>query len=196
MTQPGWDIRIVDAHGQTDKYLQLKATESTSYIHHALDTYPDITILTTQEAAQQLPNNSMVLDSNISEKDIDAAVGEQMTDANDGFLDNFWNSFNPIIPLMLIAGTQGYRIAIGKQTVLSAAEVAKARAARSLSAAAVGAFVKSMGGGWLSIPAALLTHWVFDRSQNIDDLIRRTREQNRVLVLRVIFYKKIAVANQ
>jgi hypothetical protein len=188
MNQPGWDVQIMDDHGHVTEYLQLKATESAGYIHHALNVYPDITILATSEVAHDLPHNSMVLDSQISERDIGNVVGNSLDDAGSGFLDHFWDSFHPIFPLLLIAGMQGYAVAVGKQSVVSAVDVARARAARSLTAAGVGALVKVFGGGWFSIPAAIFTGWIFDRSQNIDDLVMATREQNRFLAARRDFY--------
>lgn len=188
MTQPGWDVKVLDGEGQVSEFLQLKATQSTDYIHHALTTYPDITILATSEVAQHLPHDSMVLDSNISERDIGSAVGASLDDTGSGFLDHFWESFHPIFPLLLIAGMQGYTVAVGKQSLTSAIDVAKARAARALTAAGVGTLVKVLGGGWFSIPAAIFSGWVFDRSQNIDDLTMATRKQNRLLVSRRDFY--------
>ncbi len=196
MTQPGWDIEIDDGNGHLDEYLQLKATQSTAYVQEALLRYPDITILTTREVADHMPHNSMVLDSNISEKEISGAVGSQLNDAGSGFMDHFWDCFHPIVPLILIAGTQGYRVAVGKQSVTSATEVAKARAARAMSAAGIGAALKAMGGGWLAIPAALLTGWIFDRSQNIDDLIMTTRKQNALLARRSTYIQTLLSQGQ
>ena len=42
MTQPGWDMRIVGPDDEVSLYLQLKATDSFSYIKRALQRYPDI----------------------------------------------------------------------------------------------------------------------------------------------------------
>jgi len=42
MTQPGWDLRIVDEDGAVVEYLQLKATDSVAYVRAALERYPDI----------------------------------------------------------------------------------------------------------------------------------------------------------
>lgn len=53
-TQPGWDIRIVDAHGHVDQLIQAKATESAQYVHDALVRYPDIDVTTTSEVHAQL----------------------------------------------------------------------------------------------------------------------------------------------
>ena len=193
--QPEWDIDIVDDHGHTDKFLQLKATDSVGYIHHALETYPDTTILATHEVATHLPHNSMVLDSGISEHEIGQTINASLDNAGEGFLGHFWDAFHPIVPLVLIAGTQGYRVAIGRQSVANAAEVAKARAARALASAGVGGLVKVLGAGWFSIPAAIFTGWIVDRSQNIDDLAAATRRQNQMLGLRIKYYEALVARN-
>lgn len=191
MTQPGWDIQILDEHGHVDQYLQLKATDNVDYVRDALERYPDITILTTDEVAEHMPNNSMVLDSGITEDEIRQAVDLQGAARGEGFLDEFWGNFNPLIPLLLIAGTQGYKVAVSKQTVESAAEVAQARAARALTALGVGALFKTFGAGLMSIPAAIFTGWLFDRSQNIDALIKTTHRHNHLLRLRTDHFKAL-----
>jgi hypothetical protein len=41
MTQPGWDIQILDHNSRVADYLQLKATDNAGYIREALDRYPE-----------------------------------------------------------------------------------------------------------------------------------------------------------
>jgi len=53
-TQPGWDIRVLDEHGQVSELLQAKATESAQYVQEALQRYPDIDVTTTTEVHSQL----------------------------------------------------------------------------------------------------------------------------------------------
>lgn len=191
MNQPGWDMKILDENGQVAEYLQLKATENASYIYEALVRYPDITILATDEVVAKMPHESMVLDSHLSESDISNAIHTSIDSAGGNFLDNFWDSFHPVIPLLAIAVTQGYRVAMGKQHIASATEVAKARVARALTAGGVGALVKTFGGGWLSIPAAILAGLAFDRMQTIDDLIRTVRASNLQLGRRLGYYRSL-----
>ena len=47
--QPGWDLQIINSDGSVAQELQLKATESLSYVKEALERYPDIGVLTTDE---------------------------------------------------------------------------------------------------------------------------------------------------
>jgi hypothetical protein len=53
-TQPGYDIKILDADGHTVDVLQAKATESVAYVKDALERYPDIDVTTTTEVHAQL----------------------------------------------------------------------------------------------------------------------------------------------
>lgn len=70
-TQPGWDLRIVDAHGATAEYLQLKATDSVGYVRDALERYPDFQILATHDVA----HSGLVLDSGLSNEELTYHAG-------------------------------------------------------------------------------------------------------------------------
>ncbi|MFZ0745660.1 MAG: hypothetical protein WAM85_14710 [Terracidiphilus sp.] len=54
---PGWDIAIQDAHGHVSELLQLKATESISYVHEAILAHPDITVVVPHELYEKLLEN-------------------------------------------------------------------------------------------------------------------------------------------
>ena len=192
MTQPGWDLRITDSNGQVADLLQLKATESVGYLRDTLERYPDIQILTTDEVANGLPPNQMVLNSEMSESDLEHAVNAAARHSNTGFLDEFWDAFNPLMPLLLVVATQGYQVVVNKQQVKGAMEVAKARAARSLVAGGVGAVLKTVSGSWLvSALGAITAGMFFDRSQNIDELVIALRARNRLLASRVQHYQTL-----
>lgn len=190
MTQPGWDLRIVDAHGDTAELLQLKATESVGYIRDTLERYPDISILTTGEVAGDIGPHDMVIDSKMSEADLERITNMTAGGADHGYLDQFWDNFHPLIPLLLIAATQGYQVAVNKQTVWSAMEVAKARAARGMVASAAGALFKALSGSWIaSALGAVTVGLFFDRSQNIDELVEALKSGSRLLTARAQHYR-------
>lgn len=52
--QPGYDIRILDAEGQTADLLQAKASDSVAYVREALERYPHVDVTTTSEVHGQL----------------------------------------------------------------------------------------------------------------------------------------------
>lgn len=193
MTQPGWDLQITDSQGHVADLLQLKATESVGYLRDTLKRYPDIQILTTDEVAGGLPSSQMVLNSEMSENDLERAVNAAALHSDAGFLDEFWDAFNPLMPLLLIVATQGYQVVVNKQQVAGAMENAKARAARSLLAGGVGAVLKTVSGSWLvSALGAITAGMFFDRSQNIDELVNALRSRNRLLASRVRHYQTLA----
>jgi len=69
-TQPGYDIKIMDADGHIIDALQAKATESIAYVKEALERYPDIDVMTTAEVYSQmaaLDTADHVINSGISE---------------------------------------------------------------------------------------------------------------------------------
>lgn len=102
-TQPGWDIAIKDADGNIDDLLQMKATNSVEYVQHALERYPDIDVVTTDEVYSQLVMNGAadhVMSSGISNADITNHVVESI---NGSEIQMHWTP--PIISLALIAFT-------------------------------------------------------------------------------------------
>lgn len=90
-TQPGWDIRIMDANGGIVEVIQAKATESVDYVREALERYPGIDVTTTSEVYAQLAALGAaegVRDSGISEAALESAVlqasnGGDLLDASD-----------------------------------------------------------------------------------------------------------------
>jgi hypothetical protein len=53
-TQPGWDIAIMGANGEIASVLQAKATDSLSYVQSAIEKYPHIDVVTTEEVYSHL----------------------------------------------------------------------------------------------------------------------------------------------
>lgn len=78
-TQPGWDIRVLDEHGQVSELLQAKATESAQYVQEALQRYPDIDVTTTTEVHSQLV--ALGLAENVHNSGISEAVLQAKVEA-------------------------------------------------------------------------------------------------------------------
>ncbi len=58
---PAWDIVIHDAHGHVNELLQLKATESFSYVREAIAAHPDIDVVVPHELYQRLADHPEML---------------------------------------------------------------------------------------------------------------------------------------
>jgi len=160
VTQPGWDIKILDDHGHLSDYLQLKATNSLSYIHATLERYPDITILSTDEVAERA--NGLVLDSGISEDMLREQVSSAINDLEPSVTDDFLEAFNPLMPLVFILASEGYRLSIGEHSITTSINSARFRAERSITASGVGSLVYALGGGWLTLPATFIGGAIYD----------------------------------
>lgn len=183
MTQPGWDLRIVDEHGAAVEYLQLKATDSVAYIRSALERYPDIQILATGEVA----DSGLVLDSGITDQELRAHV-ELGVDAVDVSLsENFLDHFHPLLPLAAMAMYEGRRLWVGQQSMDGFKLALARRSQRMVVTQVIGAAVYAMDGGLLSFPAAVAGGLVFDRTINQAALATSYQShQGRLLALRLL----------
>ena len=183
MTQPGWDLRIVDEHGAAVEYLQLKATDSVAYIRSALERYPDIQILATGEVA----HSGLVLDSGISDQTLRAHVGAGVDAADMSLTESFLDHFNPLLPLAAMALYEGYRLSVGTKSMDAFKMALARRSQRIVSTQLIGATVYALGGGYLAIPAALAGGLIFDRTVNQAALVTAFQShRSRLLSLRLL----------
>ena len=99
-TNPGWDIAILDNNGITVNELQMKATDSVDYIKTALERYPDIDIVTTEEVYNSVVMREFadqVINSGISNEELTSVVTETLESDS---VDMDWGL--PVIPMLLI----------------------------------------------------------------------------------------------
>ena len=97
---PGWDIAIVDADGFAVDELQMKATDSVDYVKAALEKYPDIEIITTEEVYNSLVMREFadnVVNSGISNEELTSVVTEALESDS---VEMDWGL--PVIPMLLI----------------------------------------------------------------------------------------------
>ena len=181
LVQPGWDIKILDEHGSVADYLQLKATNSISYIHETLERYPDITVLGTSEIADKA--DGLILDSNISEQEITNQISDYIADVDTDFINEFLDAFNPLMPLVFILATEGYKIYVDRNSIEKSYEIIQSRVERTIVASGIGAIIYAMGGGWLSLPSVFIAGTLYDdyvekslSNYNIDNAISNLKQ--------------------
>ncbi len=182
MTQPGWDLQIVDEHGSVVEYLQLKATDSVGYIRSALERYPDIEILATSDVS----DSGLVLDSGISDHQLREQVGEAIDAVDVPLSELFLDHFHPLLPLAAMALYEGYHLKIGAQSFDTFKLALARRGQRIVVTQLIGAAVYGLGGGLWSVPIAFAGGLVFDRTINqqaMADAYASHRE--RLLALRL-----------
>lgn len=170
MTQPGWDMQIVDSKGEVVSYLQLKATESSGYIQQTLERYPDIQILSTSEVADNDYSGHIILDSGMSDAKLQEQLGHAIDVADTSITERFADYASPLLPLMAITAMESYKVALGQSSVDQFSEAIAHRGKRLLAAKLVGSTVFALGGGLLAIPAAFAGGLWFDRLQNLSTL--------------------------
>ena len=162
LSQPGWDLQIVSDTGVTVTEIQLKATDSVSYVKSALERYPDVEVLTTDEVTESIMD-AAVLSSGISNAELESDIATPL----DGLVDSpFQDAVEAIgmgLPVLLIVGTEGTMWLIGRQTFDRAISRSVDRAVKSGAAMAVGGLVALAGAGLFSVPAAMATRLAFAR---------------------------------
>lgn len=182
MTQPGWDLSIVDGDGVTAEFLQLKATDSIGYIQQALTRYPDIEILATKEVG----SSGLVLDSGIAEADLRDQVAGAIDQLDESVVEQFLDYFSPLLPLVAIASWEGYKVSLGSQSLDEFKLAIARRGQRIVASNLVGAAVYALGGGALAVPAALVGGLIFDRTINQAAIMASYRQHtDRLLAFRL-----------
>ena len=188
MTQPGWDLRIVDEHGDVVEYLQLKATDSVSYIRSALERYPDIQILATDEVA----NSGLALDSGITDEELRAHVEMGVDTLDVSLTETFLDHFHPLLPLAAMVLYEELRLWVGQQSMDAFKMALARRSQRIVVTQSIGAAVYALDGGLLSIPAAIAGGLMFDKTIN-QAAIATSYEahRGRLLALRLLQQERI-----
>ena len=188
MTQPGWDLRIVDEHGAVVEYLQLKATDSVGYIHSALERYPDIQILATSDVA----SSGLAFDSGISDQDLRAHVGSGVDALDTSLSESFLDHFHPLLPLAAMALYEGHRLWLGRQSMDSFKLALARRSQRIVVTQTIGAAVYALDGGLLSVPAAIAGGLIFDRPVNQAAMATAFEShRQRLLALRLLQQERV-----
>lgn len=195
LTQPGWDIQIEDSHGHVAQYLQLKATDSVGYVRHALERYPDFKILATHEVGHFTADGGMVLDSDISNEQLSAHVHDAVDALDVSLVDSFVQYFNPLVPLLVIVGVEGYKLGVGKQSLDAFRLALLRRGQRVVAAKFAGAIVYALDGGLLSIPAAFAGGLWFDHTINRTAIAVAFQEhRSRLLGMRLYQQERLLLA--
>ena len=96
-TQSGWDIKVTGPDQEYVELIQLKATQSLSYVENAIQKYPEIDVVTLEDFEGQLSQISgNITASNISNTELTSEINEAIN-SNEGLI------FPGSIPLLGIA---------------------------------------------------------------------------------------------
>lgn len=167
LTQPGWDIVILNSNGIADQYLQLKATNSISYIKDTLDRYPEFSIVATEEVANL--SSGLVIDSGVSEESLNNQLSE-IIDNHSFTSEELLSIFIPILPISWICLSEGYALYLEKSSVGDALSNTKIRAKNAVMSTAVGGLATVLGAGLFAIPLTMLSHSIIEQYDYEQDL--------------------------
>ena len=120
-TQPGIDLIIKNQDGSTDGFLQLKASESLGYIRRALDTYPDITVVTPSEVDDAADD---IIGTDISNEELERITQSQINEMGESafneLLDKGAEAILDSVPLVSMVATgviEGRNLLAGRHTL-------------------------------------------------------------------------------
>ncbi|TPV31938.1 hypothetical protein FJ651_14080 [Paucihalobacter ruber] len=113
LNQPGWDLQIFNSDGTIADALQLKATNSLSYINEAFEKYPDIDIISTSEISRM---NNDLINSDISLEELQTNLTEPIKPLFDSFGEDVLDSILPGLPFLIITLGEGRKAFVDKQT--------------------------------------------------------------------------------
>lgn len=187
-TQEGWDIVVLDDSGNPAEYLQLKATNDISYVKNALERYPDIDMVTTEEVFNQLSMNEGIA-GNIENSGIENfALTEEVEKIflDSSLIESGIDLTPSVIPLLIIA------YSVSRKDNLSSYEKGEEFGGRALSsylAYLAGGTAASITGFWpLAIGVSLLTNFGLEtgRARYLYYRgLKKTVKQNKEIIKRV-----------
>lgn len=195
VTQSVWDLQILNPDGTIAEELQLKATDSLSYIKSALERYPDIKVVSTDEISDRPSDLSDIVSSGISNESLDETISQPMEELLDSSSEELIEDILPFLPFIVIATTEGTKVLLGKKTFGEAIKEGTLRTIKSGISMGVGTFVVFLDGGILSVPATFLTRFGIDigirRYKNYENIKRYVDAKKDLIKSLLPYYKAI-----
>lgn len=112
VTQPGWDLQILDENGITLDQLQLKATNSVSYINETLERYPEFEII----GSTEISTSADILNSNIANDTITDQISNIFENV-DSVIPDLVYDILPFSGMIIITTLEGRKYLTGKASL-------------------------------------------------------------------------------
>ena len=163
-TQRGWDIRVLDEHGQVSELLQAKATESVQYVQEALQRQPDIDVTTTTEVHAQL--TALGLAENVHGSGISEAALQAKVEAAAAHSDTAFDA-SDLVPSSIGLAVIALSVFMKKDASLrEKGERFGQRSAKAGVSAGVGkAALVATQTWWVALIGGVATSWLAGRGQ-------------------------------
>ena len=179
--QPGFDLLIRNADGSLDEQVQLKAA-AIRHAHRALERYPDIDVIATNEAADA-DLGDRIFPSGFSKKDLEDGLHEPLDDILDGPVEALFEALAPALPFAIIAVGEGRKVLLKRSTVQRAARRAVARGGVTVATIGAAFIAAAVGAGALSMPAAMLTRMGITRHAVFSAAARKLAADHALITL-------------
>ncbi|WP_282018174.1 hypothetical protein [Salegentibacter mishustinae] len=184
LTQPGWDLQILNADGTVAQEIQAKATDSLSYINEAFEKYPDIDIISTSEVADL---NGSLLNSDISNEDLTESLIGPVHSLYDTPIENFLEEVFPALPVLIITATEGRKCIMGRQSAMQGLQSGVKRGTRSAASMGAGAILAWLDFGIFSIGGTFALNYGWSRyedSKEAADILNKKSVELKKLALK------------
>ena len=154
--QPGWDLEILGRNGRSVEQVQLKATESMSYVKDALERYPDIRVAVPAELDS---TSGSIIGTSIPHAQLENAAQGYVGVVSRGLIavamesaTGFLLKAIPLTSLVVITTTEGYRVLVGRATLREAMSTGGRRLRRATVYHLIGKALAAAGLGPAAIP--------------------------------------------
>ena len=155
-TQPGWDLRIENVDGSIDERLQLKATDSMSYVKKALDDYPNIRVVVPSEVDDAADE---ILGTGISNEQLEGITRAQIDELGESTLEDLADQGAeaaldsiPFVSMVTTGVIEGRNVLTGRSTLR---ESLRRGARRTGRAAAYNAIGTALGFTGVAVPVVV-----------------------------------------
>ena len=187
-TQRGWDLEILDRQGETVEQIQLKATESMSYVRDALEKYPEFRVA----APEELDSTSHeILGTGISDFELEEATEEHIAELSESAITDalqttaeFGVDVIPLGSVLFIGVIEGRRYLMGEATLRESMRRGGRRLPRATAYSGIGTALAATGLGLAAIPVVMGLRVAENRVAaqiNLgDNLASRTAELGRL----------------
>ena len=190
-TQAGWDLQIVNEDdGSVIEVLQLKATDSMSYVKSALINYPNIRVVAPSEIDGVAEE---ILQTNISDADLEDAVHKYVGESSEDTITDVLHrgaewAFDavPVIPAVLVAITEGRNVLVGRSSMEEALRRGARRMGKAVTFSTLGATIGALHTGLLSVPVTVGARIAWSRVANriaMGEFLELKTRQIRVLTV-------------
>ena len=173
-TQPGWDLRIEDSNGEVVQDLQLKATDSMSYVKEALEKHPDIKVVVPSELDAEAALRDDVIATGISNDNLGDETRTKLDELSEGNLkdlaDNsaeFGFDSLPLVSAAVIFATEGGMVMLGRSTMKEAIQRGRGRLLRTGVYSTVGTVLMATPAGPIAVPTTIALRIAEGRIRNV-----------------------------